>query len=104
MTVSVRRDLHDHPSVSFPVWSTEVCGQEVKFEWEIQESSPNVTGVCGKLLRFQRAHHAEARLHQLRFRLGHAAGQESRVGPLHRQLPCVHSFPCHEHDALIRAS
>ena len=38
------------------------------------------------------------------FRLGHAAGQESRVGPLYRQLPRVHSFPFQEHDALIRAS
>ena len=47
---------------------------------------------------------AEARQHQLRFRLGHAAGQESPVGPLYRQLPRVHSFPCQEHDALIRAS
>ena len=47
---------------------------------------------------------SEARLHQLRILLGHAAGQESRVGPLYRQLPRVHSFPCQEHGALIRAS
>ena len=47
---------------------------------------------------------AEARLHQLRFRLGHAAGQEYWVGPLYRQLPCVHSVPFQELDALIRAS